>query len=371
MPLADFTLKNDDAADVGTLKYWDFGDGEIGPISMIVVDIAGVATPITGDAANGLDVDVTRCALPTGASTAANQSTANTALAAIQTAAEAIKTATETLDNVVAGSEAQVDIVSSALPTGAATSARQDTGNTSLASIDSKITVVDTNDVVISSSALPTGAATAANQTTIISHLDGVETLLTDIDAGKLEEATFTGRIGEVQANPTANTVLARLKDLLSLVVLAAGDNNIGNVDLASAIPAGTNLIGKAAVGQDAKVLYDGTTAVTVKRANIDTATANNNAIVAAVLTKKIRVISVSLFASGAVDVYFNDGTANLLGGTRKVKLDNTGAVGAGGLVLQQNLTGWFETADVNRPLNLNLSGAVGVAGCLTYVEVD
>lgn len=42
--------------------------------------------------------------LPTGAATAANQSTANTALAAIQTAVE-------TLDNAISGSEMQVDVV--------------------------------------------------------------------------------------------------------------------------------------------------------------------------------------------------------------------------------------------------------------------
>lgn len=72
-------------------------------------------------------------------------------------------------------------------------------------------------------------------------------------DIDPLAETTFTGRIGEVQASPTANTVLARLKDLLSLIVLAAGDNNIGNVDVASlpATPSGTNLIGR--VGIDAQ----------------------------------------------------------------------------------------------------------------------
>src|SRR5688572_7024486 len=43
-------------------------------------------------------------ALPSGASTAANQSTANTALAAIQAAAEL-------LDNAISGSEMQVDVV--------------------------------------------------------------------------------------------------------------------------------------------------------------------------------------------------------------------------------------------------------------------
>lgn len=40
--------------------------------------------------------------------------------------------------------------------------------------------------------------------------------------------------LGRVTANPTANTVLARLKDLLSLIVLAAGTNVIGKVDHSS-----------------------------------------------------------------------------------------------------------------------------------------
>lgn len=69
------------------------------------------------------------------------------------------------------------------LPTNAATSAKQDTGNTSLSSIDGKITAVNTGAVVVSSSALPSGAATAANQVTTNGHLDGVEGLLTTIDA--------------------------------------------------------------------------------------------------------------------------------------------------------------------------------------------
>lgn len=50
------------------------------------------------------------------------------------------------------------------LPSGSATAAKQDAGNASLASIDGKITAVNTGAVVVSSSALPTGAATAVKQ---------------------------------------------------------------------------------------------------------------------------------------------------------------------------------------------------------------
>lgn len=51
---------------------------------------------------------------------------------------------------------------------------------------DQSAVVVDlgaNNDVTVTSSALPTGASTSANQTTIIGHLDWVEGLLTTMDA--------------------------------------------------------------------------------------------------------------------------------------------------------------------------------------------
>jgi hypothetical protein len=49
-------------------------------------------------------------------------------------------------------------------------------------------------------------------------------------DIDPVAEATFTGRVGEVQASPTANTLLGRLKDLLTGIVLAAGSAIIGAV---------------------------------------------------------------------------------------------------------------------------------------------
>lgn len=47
-------------------------------------------------------------------------------------------------------------------------------------------------------------------------------------------EAAIATLLGEVQASPSTNTVLARLKNLLTGIILAAGDNNIGNVDIVS-----------------------------------------------------------------------------------------------------------------------------------------
>jgi hypothetical protein len=46
----------------------------------------------------------------------------------------------------------------------------------------------------------------------------------------RLKDANGEDVMGEVQASPTSNTVLARLKDLITGVVLATGTNIIGKV---------------------------------------------------------------------------------------------------------------------------------------------
>lgn len=91
----------------------------------------------------------------------------------------AIKAALETLDNIVSGFEAQVDVVSSALPN---------------------------------------GAATAANQATLIGHVDGVEALLTTMDA---DTSALAGVVAgsEVQVDVVGS--------------LPAGSNLIGTVNQA------------------------------------------------------------------------------------------------------------------------------------------
>lgn len=50
-------------------------------------------------------------------------------------------------------------------------------------------------------------------------------------------------RLGEVQALPTANTVLGRLRDLLTGIVLAAGANIIGKVGIDQTTPGTTNAV--------------------------------------------------------------------------------------------------------------------------------
>lgn len=144
----------------------DLADGKMGVIRATAeralhVHIASQAAGGGGltDAelrASAVPVSVASLPLPTGAATSAKQDT-------LQTAIDAIKTAVEILDNTVSGAEMQVDIVSSALPSGAATSALQSTANTALAAIQTAVEILDNTvsgsemqvDIV---GALPAGA---------------------------------------------------------------------------------------------------------------------------------------------------------------------------------------------------------------------
>lgn len=102
---------------------------------------------IKTDASGELQVDILSSALPTGAAT--------------ETTLNAIKTAVELIDNAISGNEIQVDVVTSALPAGAATETTLlaiEADTTSLAGCVSGSEI----QVDVVSSALPTGAATEA-----------------------------------------------------------------------------------------------------------------------------------------------------------------------------------------------------------------
>lgn len=111
----------------------------------------------------------------------------------------------------------QTDVLSSALPSGAATSAKQDTGNASLSSIDGKVVVADTDNVTIVD--MPpvtvdtTGLATEEKQddeisllTDIEANTDGIEGLLTTIDGDTGSIATSASSIDTKLSTSNTNT---------------------------------------------------------------------------------------------------------------------------------------------------------------------
>lgn len=104
-------------------------------------------------------------------------------------------------------------------------------------------------------------------------------------------------------------------------------------------------------------------TALTPKFAKIAASSSGDNTIVAAVTSKKIRVLAAVLMSNGTVNAKFQSGAS----GTDLTGLFYT--VANTGACLPFNPVGWFETAATTL-LNLNLSAAVAVGGCITYVEV-
>ena len=109
-------------------------------------------------------------------------------------------------------------------------------------------------------------------------------------------------------------------------------------------------------------------TACTVKYAAIAAASSGDNTLVAAVASKKIRVLSMTLVAASAVSIYFTSGAGGTVifgGSTNKMAL-----AANGGFVLPYSNVGYFENSSANQALVMNLSSAVAVSGGLTYIEV-
>lgn len=212
-------------------------------------------------------------------------------------------------------------------------------------------------------------AATLAALETISAAQSGAWEV--SLDAGSLA-ALETVELGATTLAALETLTVAQISSALpagtnnigdvDIASIAAGDNNIGNVDIVTmpAIAATASNIG-AQISTSA--IMDGTTACTPKFAVIDAATNGDNTIISANATKKLRVLAAFLVSSGTVNVRFEGGA----GGTALTGQMNL--VANSGFVLPFNPAGWFETAS-NTLLNLELSGAVSVDGCLTYIEV-
>lgn len=106
-----------------------------------------------------------------------------------------------------------------------------------------------------------------------------------------------------------------------------------------------------------------GGTVVTPKFAALALSSSGNTTAIAAVTSKKLRVLALSMIAAGTVNIKFQTGT----GGTDLTGLyylvANTGAV------LPFNPAGWFETGS-GVLLNASLSAAIAIGGSITYIEV-
>lgn len=292
------------------------------------------------------DVDVTSCALPTGAATAAKQLPDG--------------------HNVV--------VTTCALPTGASTAAKQPAlGTAGTASAD----VITVQGVASMTPLLATVTATNLDVRDLTSASDSVAAVCTNAGTFAVQAACTLGAettkvIGTVNV-AAAQTIAVTQGTASSLKCEEASasaiktavetiDNAISGsemqVDVVAALPAGTNNIGDVDVLSFAN-------GKTIKRAVISGATSGNNTIVTAVADKKIKVLSVFLIAATAVTVRFESGA----GGTALTGVMSIGATGGFVLPPPADPTNhWFETG-VNTLLNMELGGAVQVSGAITYYE--
>lgn len=157
----------------------------------------------------------------------------------------AIKTAVEILDNAIAGNEMQVDILTSALPSGASTSAKQDTQQTALDAMKTALEIID--NFISGSRGLVTednSAAIKAAVETIDNAISGSEmqvdvitmptvTVTDTAYATRIDEASDTVTyIGDATIGSAAGASAWRIKkvDTSSGTVITFADGN-GNFD--------------------------------------------------------------------------------------------------------------------------------------------
>lgn len=196
--------------------------------SAVPVDGSGVTQPVSGSVTANLGT-------LNGAATSAKQDTGNSSLASLDGKAPALGQAlaagsvpvilpaatvtTLTPPAAITGfaTSAKQDTLQTAIdaikvdvdkiPAAPATAANQATANTSLSSIDGKITAVNTGAVVIASSALPSGAATDAKQDTGNTSLASIDTKLTN--PLPISGTVTTGGLTDTQLRATAVPISA------------------------------------------------------------------------------------------------------------------------------------------------------------------
>lgn len=177
-------------------------------------------------------------------------------------------------------------------------------------------------------------------------------------------ELPAAAALADAASNPTVPTVGAGLLMYNGTTWDRVRGDTTNGVDVdVTRVPAAARTTDSIAAALQTDAIMSNLTALTPKFAAIAVSSSGNNTLVAAVTSKKIRVLGLYLVANGTVNAKFQSGAS----GT-----DLTGLaylVANTGFVLPFNPVGWFETA-VTTLLNLNLSGAVAVGGALVYVEV-
>jgi hypothetical protein len=175
---------------------------------------------------------------------------------------------------------------------------------------------------------------------------------------------------GTVTANAGSGNFTVVQSTAANLLCTASqgGTWNIGTVTTVSAVtaisnalPAGTNLLGSMAVGQQIANVFNGTTAITPSYATFSTSASGATQVVAAVVSKKIYVLRWRVSANGSTNVNLQSHTTT---GQATGLAYLTQYASGGGAYCP---AGIMATAS-GEALDVNNSAAIAISGEVTYV---
>ena len=217
----------------------------------------------------------------------------------------------------------------------------------------------------IVSSALPSGGATAANQSTIIGHVDGLETLITStnskIDTLDAVQDNALTKLGEIETTNNANQVLLGTIDADTGAIKTAVeviDNAISGsemqVDVVAALPAGSNTIGVVDLGSTDNAVLD---AMVVDLAEIEVATEASQA-----------ALEKMLYGNALAVTAVHGGTTHALGATYEALYVGVGGnvvvtmVGTGNFTFSNVASGQLLPIRITHVINTNTTATNMIA---------
>ncbi len=212
------------------------------------------------------------------------------------------------------------------------------------------------------------GQALAASSVPVVLTAAQITTLTPLATVAATQSGTWTVTVGA--ALPAGTNVIGHVivdSGVITTVSTVTAVTTVSTVSavtaITNALPAGTNLLGAISASAETATVYSGTTALTPKFAIITASSSGATTVVAAVTSKRIRVLRWSLSSNGAVNVKWQSHvTPTDLTGLHYL----TQFASAGGSYCPQGI---FQSIS-GEALDINLSGSIAVGGELTYVEV-
>lgn len=265
-----------------------------------------------------------------------------------------IKTAVELIDDAIAGTEMQVDLVDIAgVATEATLAAVAGYLDTEVAALVMAIELLDNcisgneAQVDVITSALPTGAATETTLNNIYSNTTTIVGTVRTLGTDTYTEGSTQGQILGVVRND-------------DLATLADTDNETAPLQVDSQ---GALYVNQAA----AELKSDSGVAAGGAPGTED--------MIAAVAGKKLLVVAMSLVATSTTTntIYVDNVDNDLYGNSGNgiaLSLD-ADADTIPGFVLQYNPAGWFKTDAVNEAVTLNTSAAQDIIWSISWIETD